>query len=77
MTRQAKAVISIMEGFPAATQREIIRAVWRRFQDIIDDEEDKALASEARRELRLWKKSGRKTVPASAVRARLEREGLL
>lgn len=77
MTRQARAVISIMEGFPADTQREVIRAIWKRFEDIIDEEEDKALALQAEQELVRWKRSGRKAIPASRVRERLEREGLL
>ena len=77
MTRQARAVISIMEGFPMDTQREVIRAIWKRFVEIIDEEEDRVLALQAERELVRWKRSGRKTVPAAKVRERLEREGLL
>jgi hypothetical protein len=77
MTKQARAVVSIVESFPEITQREVVRAILRRFEDFVDEEEDRALAVEAERELVRWKRGGRKTIPTVKVRKRLEREGLL
>lgn len=74
---QAKALVTLIDALDLDGQRAVIRSLWSRFGELIDEEEDRLLAEEARKEHERWVRSGRKTIPAGAVRRELEKSGAL
>jgi len=74
---QVRALVTLIEHLDPDDQRRMIRMLWSRFSEMVEEEEDRLLAEQARKEHQRWVRSGRKTVPAAAVRRELEKSGAL
>ena len=77
MTKEAIALITLIDSMSTEVQREVIRALWKRFADIIEEEEDSRLLEEETQAYEEWVKTGKKTVPLEKIKEELEKDGTL